>query len=418
MTDTPAGPPPGLLASLRRVNREIWLLFCASFVSWFGTSLTQMYSEIYVFQLTRSNFYVSLVICAVFGVGVLSSALFMRLHKRLDLAAIVYVSELVSGLLLVGLSQIFSRQLVYVYLAIGCVYLAYGFHKPAMQTLIYDLTADKRLIRQINSYRTVITSVAMALGWIVGPFLFRKISFGGLFLVDGATYLASAVLLFLAVRKRRPGGPAEEPEETPSVQLARQRAADPRTNTLVLVGGHAVVCLVFATVTALEMGTMRSVYGLTDRGIGIFFTLWIVAEGLAGFVAMRFARPGSDLPRMVLGWFVFIASATLYPVAGFVPLAGFFFMFAGVVYSAIEIFAQNYIHQSLRPEHHPRLFAQRHLVSNVVNLAFLPLCGFVADRIGVLPTMFSGMGLALGTAALLALVARRGARPPADVSAS
>ncbi len=369
-------------------NTNLLLLLTANFVSCFGIGITQMYSLIYVYERTHSNFYAALQACAIFGSGIVASYLYALRSNHNNLLIVMLVAEICSGIAAIVMAS--STSIYTLYCMLVVIYIFYGFSKPSFQTMLFRLSHDPAHIKNINATSSVLYAVALALGWLVSPLLFSKISFSGLFTLDAATYFISGLFIFVLIAKLR------EDKQLPLQSYAIHEGSESR-NQLSLFNSYfkpanvfifvAVLTIVFAAINGLEMGIFRSVYHLTDDEIGVFFAIWILAGGIAG-LARKIPKVGSySVKYLEITTTLLLISATLFSYSQNVIIGGILYSFCGFLYIYSDIVSNNYIYSQTMSSLHPKYFSTKNLVTNAVMLGSLPVMGYFADAFSISLTM-------------------------------
>jgi hypothetical protein len=374
------------------------LLLASSFVSGFGTSLTQMYSALHVYGLTGSNFAASLLASLMFGAGVVSSLAFLRLRRHLDLIATMWSCEALCALILCVLVLSYHHLLA-VYLGVAAISLAAALFTPCFQSALHTFSNDGADARAVNSAAVATRNAALGLGWLAAPVLFRRLEFRGLLLIDGTTYLASAALI-LALRHHLRPPRVGSTRDLALSKTGRAMGNSVRQNRGILALA-ALVSVIFAAITALEIGTFRSVYHMGDAAIGVLFVLWIVGGAIGGPIYARLTAGLNGARTLLLPFATMVAAAAWFPLAGTTWLAAVSFTATGVCYAAFTILFDSYVHQHVEATNQPRVFSARHAIFNCVMLGTMPLCGHFADVIGIAPTMLTAIGVCAIVGALL-----------------
>jgi hypothetical protein len=371
-------------------NQNICYLLSASFISYFGIGITQMYSLIFIYEKTHSNFYASLQACAIFGSGIVASYLYARHFQHKNLLAVMLIVEILCSI--AALVMTFNNQISILYYMLIVIYLLSGFSKPSFQTMLFRLCDQANHIKDINAMNSVLYTVSLAAGWLASPLLFNKISYSGLFTLNAATYLMSAGIILILILKLK-----NQKNSTIASQSETEKNEPILTNEIIknnfgiynfylLV---AVIGIIFASVNGLEMGIFRNLYHLTDTQIGIFFAIWILAGSLAGLsrhVHLVGSYSTRFLPKAAIS---LLTAATLFSFSNNITAGAGLYLICGFAYAYAEIISNNYIYLNIESESHPKYFGNKNLITNTVMLSILPVIGYLADIFSIAIAMLS-----------------------------
>jgi hypothetical protein len=371
-------------------NLEVLLLLATIFTNAIGLGIIQMYSLIYIFSVTNSNFCAALQGVVVFGSGIVASSFYLYDKKyNCDFISKMLVSELWCFGAILMIAGVTTIWLIYISLAI--VYIAYGFFKPAYQTMLYRVTNPSAVV-QVNAVSTILTNIALALSWLLAPLTFGYLGYRGLFFFAALIHLLSSGYLWLL--KNRVGLDSHlncylASEVTINYrQHSNKLSVDDQNLLPRIIFLITASVIVKATIDALEMGVFKRLYHLSDLLIGLFFSTWIFGGVIAGAVSNLLTDKNFKsswlLRSMVLFllWaaFVFVYSRNKYQ--GLVAYA-----ICGMLYNFIDIYSSNFIYMRTTQAKHSGNFGLKNLVINGVMLICLPGYGMIADSYSLLLTM-------------------------------
>lgn len=182
-------------------NKElsnILLFSVASSISLFGTSVYNFAIGLYVLKLTGSG----LSFATTLVLGILSTILVNPfagvLADRLDKKQLAIITDMLNGLLLIGLYLLtlgynLSLPMIYVTTFLLNVFTTvYGISIEAAKP---NLVSEKRLI-SMNSINKVIQSSSSILGPMIGGIVFAFIDIRYFILINGISFVISALLNF------------------------------------------------------------------------------------------------------------------------------------------------------------------------------------------------------------------------------
>lgn len=175
------------------------LLSIASSISLFGTSIYNFTIGLYVLKLTGSG----LSFATTLVLSILSTILINPFAgvfaDRLDKKILAVITDLLSGLLLIGLYILTKGQslnLLMIYVStffLNVFTTVYGISIEAAKT---NLVSEKRLI-SMNSINKVIESTSSILGPVIGGIVFAFLDIRIFIIINGVSFCISALLQLL-----------------------------------------------------------------------------------------------------------------------------------------------------------------------------------------------------------------------------
>ena len=324
-----------------RGNRNLQLLFGGQVVSAFGDWLYVLALAVLVYDLTGS----ATVVAALTFVRLLPYALFLPfsgvLADRANRKAIMIGADLGRGACMLGLLFVGSAGTVWI--AFPLVFAATvlsSLFKPAMSSVLPPLVGDEEDLVKANSIWTQMDSVSLVLGPALGGVLVLLGVPQAAFLINGLTFLVSAVtLLFLRIpaREAQERPEAGEEESWMSETLAGFRFLFRENEGVLAFLTLAVVSLamVGGAFWTLTVVLAEEAYGLGGEGAG-FLNAAYGAGGLVGGFAAGLLSSRVRLAPAFL-WSA-TASALLFLFLGLSP-AGLLPFAILVIVGAIDIVA-------------------------------------------------------------------------------
>jgi MFS family permease len=324
-----------------RGNRNLQLLFGGQVVSAFGDWLYVLALAVLVYNLTGS----ATVVAALTFVRLLPYALFLPfsgvLADRANRKAIMIGADLGRGACMLGLLFVGSAGTVWV--AFPVVFAATvlsSLFKPAMSSVLPPLVGDEEDLVKANSIWTQMDSVSLVLGPALGGVLVLLGVPQVAFLINGLSFLVSAVtLLFVRIPPREAPERPETAEEEGWMSetlagfrfLFRENEGVLAFLTLALVS-LAMVGGAFWTLTVV---LAEEAYGLGGEGAGFLNAAYGAGGLLGGFAAGLLASRVRLAPAFL--WSA-IASSLLFLFLGLSP-AGLLPFAILVIVGAIDIVA-------------------------------------------------------------------------------
>jgi len=251
--------------------RPVWVVFASTLVNRAG-SMVLSFLVLYLtrerqFSAERAGFLLFL-----YGAGaIVAGPLAGRLADRWGSVPLMRASLFASGamLLLYPLARSFPA-LVAVTVALAMVTESF---RPAAMSFFAETVEPARRKSAFSVYRLGI-NLGMAIGPAVGGIL-ATISFRYLFLVDGGTSLAAAMVLAFAAmpRRTRAKAPASHPAPTTATRLRLSTAAHADPRFLFFLASVLPVCIVFFQhVSTMPLFVVRDL-GFSPRTFGLLFSL-------------------------------------------------------------------------------------------------------------------------------------------------
>ena len=399
-------------------ERNFRLLFAARSISYFGTYLAPIAVAFAVLDLTGSASDTGIAF-ACWTVAQVSTLLVAgvvadRLPRRLVMVgsdvANVCVRLLMGILLLTGNAQIWQ---IFVLQALGGA--ATAFYSPASSGLVPELVRAEHL-QQANAFMGIARYLAFPLGAATGGAIVATIGSGTALIVDGATYLVSALLLTgirLPARVRAAAAPNFLRELREGWQAWTEHTWVWLLNlwiALYFLITYAPFFVLGPYIAKHDLGGAGA-WGtvVTGEGIGA------LAGALVG-LRLRPSRPwvfvGAIFALTSVQSLLLAAHSSFVAIAAAAVIAGFSFSLGSVIY-------ETGVQRAIAPEKLSRVSAYSWMSAMV----FLPLgyalAGPIADAVGMSGYLvFGAVWIVVTTAAVFSVPAVRNYRLPAAAMAA
>ena len=389
-------------------DRDFALVWSSSLVSDTGDWLLMIALPLYVFAATGSALGASTVFLAELLPVLVFGPVLGMLVDRFDHRRTMIALNLAQGLALLPLLLASHERLWIVYLVAAVqAGLAAGL-QPARQALLPRLVPSQQL-GSANSLVAVSDNLARLVGSPLGGIVFATLGLGGVVVMDVASYLVSAVLLFLA----RIDDPAEV---TPAPPIGFLRD---------LAGGIATirrtpplgVVLVIECLAALAQGVFLVLFvvfvvrilGANDTEVGLLRGVQAIGGILGGLVVGLLIRRLST--RTLIGWGFLVFGAIALVTWNFAPMSTvvvvYVALFAAMGIPAIATTAGTItLVQGITPPGSiGRVVAAMSTLGLAAQGVGLVMAGILTDRVGVMPILDAqaALYLACGVLALLFL---------------
>ncbi len=380
------------MLSNRRFVR-LWIGQAASFV---GDAVSMVAVVVLIVQTTGSASAVGGALVARL-LPTLASPLFGVLADRLDRRTILVASDLVRALLAVGL--IFTRDLAVLYALIFLMGAARALFNPTVRAAFPSVVGGGDLTRA-NSLISATFSVSITVGPALGGLLVAGVGVRAAFLLDAATFLFSAALLYHIPLPR-----AES--ESDGGFLSEFRAGlgylAGAGVPLAMVVGAFLTVLATDLATPAEVFLARDTFAAGDAGYGLLVGIWgagmVVGSAATGVL-------GDRIPLLSLYFVSVFAWAVALIGAGLAPLFAVALGALAVAGAAngIDNVATDTILQTRVPDALlGRVFSVRFTGYSAAEAIAYSLGGLLVDASGARQT-YMVSGLATAVAGLLILL--------------
>lgn len=292
--------------------RALWL---AHTLSLLGDQLSRVALSVLVFDRSGSALLTGAVYALTYLPPILGGPLLSGLadlvpRKRLMMACDLVRALLIAALAFPGLPFGALCVLLFAAVLFGSPFTA------ARAAMLPDvLTGDKYVLG--NAITNITMQACQMIGFVVAGAAVATIGTHLALVLDGGTFLLSALVVWLGVHERPL--PPREGNESPSLwSITRDGTkivfGDPRLRTLVM---FAWLCA-FVVVPEGLAAPYAAQFDGRPLTVGILMAAFPTGMALGGFVYSRFVRPTSRL--RVMGWMAMLTCAPLIASALYPPL--------------------------------------------------------------------------------------------------
>ena len=382
--------------SLLRRNRDFRRLYLASVISLGGDWFLLVPLWALVLELTGSPLYVALSFAAMDVPFFLVSPFAGALVDRLDRRKLMVLCDVVRAVLCLGFLLIRDESTVWIMFPVLAVLTSFSaVFDPASSAALPNLV-EERDLPTANALSGSLWGTMLAIGSAAGGLVAAAVGRDAAFLIDAASFAASAILIF---RIRRALAEERHEEHAGVIEAAaetvRYARRDHRVLALLAVkfgfglgaGGLLVLIPVFATdVFHGGDGTLGLL--MSARGIGALVGPFLGRRMLGPRDRQLFTVIGLALATFGLGY-AFLGLATSIAVA--MPLIAMAHLGGGAQWTTSSYGLQRIVPDRIRG----RIFAfDNALITFTFTISGL-VSGYVAERAGPRPT-----AIALGLVAL------------------
>jgi MFS family permease len=306
----------GLRAAFSGLPRPFWFLWSGLLVTRAGNFVLP-FLALYLTEALHLPLRQAGLAIGLYGAGgALAGALGGYLADHIGRRATMLVALVGGGLSMIGLGM--SRQPAVVLPGIFLVALVTEMSRPAMQAAVADLVAPADRVRAFGLVYWVI-NVGFAIGLTLGGLLASR-SFTWLFIGDGVTTLAFALLIAIGVAETRPARTPHPPHEARARAWSEFFAPYRDRQFLLFLALGFLFALVFmqnATTFPVDMtahGISKATYGgvLALNGLVIVVAQPLLSPWLARWSRSHVMAVGAALVGLGFGLNAVVRTPPLY----------------------------------------------------------------------------------------------------------
>jgi MFS family permease len=396
----------GRLSTVFR-NRGYRRLWVARTVSQWGDVVNFVALALLVFDLTGSGLGVAGVVAAEILPVLLFAPFAGVIVDRSSRVRVMVIADLVRAALALGLA-LGQHHVATVYVLAFGLSAGTVFFNPAASSALPSLVDEEELVAANSGIWTAAVLSQIALAPIAGV-LVAEAGFGAAFLVNAASFLASALVL---LRLRLPGQPTPITGRRWLVDSRDGASAITRDATLrALAIGQLLAALSAGATSALLVVLAREHLMTDSRGYGLLLAAIGVGAAVGPLLLVRFIRKPRRLvfvfgPYALRGLVDLVLASTRTLPAASGALAVY-----GVGTSTGAVTFNSLLQASVSDRQRGRVFATFDLLWQLGRLASLLAGGVLADLAGIRAVYYAG-GVLLLAAALAGVSASRNGYAP------
>lgn len=405
-----------MIVTLRQ--RNFALLWFAGLISLAGDWMLLIALPIYIYQLTGSAVAVSIMFIAMRAPSVLFGSLAGVFVDRWDRRKTMLVANLLLALGLLPLLAVRSAEQVWIVYVVALLESTFiQFFSPAENALLPQLVGEEYIVTA-NALNALNNNIARLLGPALGGLAAVTLGLGGVALLDAASFLIAALLVWLISGNYR----ATPAADAPATALGAWRALGHEWLAgLRVIAGSRPVAVLFALVAITSLG--EGVFGVmfvlfvnTVLGGGAQEIGWLMsAQAVGGLLgALLVGRLGGGRPALMIGvagvLFGLIDLAIFnYPAffPGFLPIV-MLFVLVGMPGVAMFTGMNALLQLAVADEYRGRVFGTYGTTGALLAIVGTVLAGALGDRVPVVTVLnIQGLAYVLAGLAVLALLGGR-----------
>lgn len=398
-------------------NRNFLRLFIAQLTSLVGSGVTSIALAAFAYELAGSD--ATVVVGTALMLRILAFVLLSPvagvMADRIDRKRMLVAADLIRVGLLGAFPFITSVGQVYV--LIFAINAVTAFFTPTFEAVLPQVVGLRQYTRAV-SWSRIALAVEAALGPMLAGILIATVGVRWTFWVDGATYLASALLVLGAAvpRAPRPTGPFPWGDFVPQITHGtRVLLREPALRKALLLHFAEAVAGAVAIVT-----TIAYVRDVLQRG-NVAFAIVMVAVGAGSAVVALLlprrserAREGAGGPlgehlryhrwaerSLVVGGAVLAVALLPGMLVPGVLVLGFLWALNGAGQALIAIPSVGLLAEHTAPEERGRAYAAHFALTHLFWLGTYPVSGYLARAVGT-PVTFTAAGAACAVLTLAA----------------
>jgi len=309
---------------------QFWTLTGATFVDQLGGALLFPFFALYVtdhFGVGMTEVGILFFIFASTSVvgSLVSGALTDKLGRRWMLMFGLVFSALSS------LTMAFIDDLALFYVLAGIVGLLSNAGGPAAQAMVADLLPEEKVAEGYGMQR-VSANLAVAIGPAIGGLLATQ-SFLWLFIIDAATSLITAVIVYFLIPETKPEASEDHPEQSITQSFGGyKRVFQDRIFISFLIVSMLTV-LVYTQMNTTLSVYLRDVHGVSLKQFGMLLSMNAAMVVIFQFWITRRISKRSPMMMMAVGTLLYGIGFVMYGVFG----ALIFFIIAMIIITIGEM---------------------------------------------------------------------------------
>ena len=357
---------------------QFWTLTGATFIDQLGGALLFPFFALYVtdrFGVGMTEVGILFLIFASTSVvgSLVGGAFTDKLGRRWMLMFGLVFSALSS------LTMAFIDDLALFYVLAGIVGLLSNTGGPAAQAMVADLLPEDKVAEGYGMQR-VSANLAVAIGPAIGGLLASQ-SFLWLFILDAATSLITAVIVYFTLPETKPEATEDQPEESITQSFGGYKRVFQDRIFIAFLLVSMLTVLVYTQLNSTLSVYLRDVHGVSLKQFGLLLSMNAAMVVIFQFWITRRVSKRSPMLMMALGTILYGIGFAMYGVFG----AIIFFVIAMIIITIGEMITVP-VAQALVVRFSPEDMRGRYMAiygfSWTIPFAFGPLmAGLVIDNL-------------------------------------
>jgi len=392
------------------------------FVSLFGTGMNFAGVTVYVLAKTHSTVQVSFTVILLTLPRLLVPPLGGVLTDRVDRRYLSIILDLGRAAIVISAALLAWRGRLDLWQLYGMVLLlgvGFAIYWSSSLALLQEVIPATQLVSANSAVLIAVQGGMLAAGGLVG-FVYERTGLAGILAIDGATYVLSALCLYLLRRGYFPPQVAPSPALFGSADFgARHAAREPgvladlheglnylRTQPAVLALGLTYACMMAGVISAnvLVVALANNLLHVGARGYGFIESGWALGAVIGGFAAAPLSRQ-RPVQVLVTALFLLALGHAVFPYAGFLAVAILMNAVFGACRAIGAVLTQSSILASVPNRLMGRTQSAFAFMATVLQVVMSFMLGWLAEHAG-LQLAFLLLGAIYGAALVAALRVR------------
>lgn len=380
-------------------DRRFLRLWAALSQSRLGTVINLVALTLYVYDKTQSGAAVGTLQMVMAAPSVIVGLFAGIVVDRCDKKWVMVVSDIVRGLLFLGIALIPSIPVIYV--VVFASSLVGLFFAPAYLSSL-PLLIDKQHLMEANSLSEMTSQVVQIIGPGLAGIIYVQWGFVCICALNTATYMISAAVIMTvdipSGRQEhgcRVGVKGTIRDIIEGFQLIRSNGVAKwmaLAGSGLHLGGGAIVVLMIMFVKDVLHGS-SAVYGMILSAMAI--------GSVCGAIATWFRRGLKETAVLKVSFVALGVSALFVSLSSAIWLALLLFAIIGIAQTTIGISVNTLLQQHLPGAAMGRTFATLGAITQVCRLLSMGAGGFIADVVGIRSVYIVGSAIILFTAVMV-----------------
>jgi DHA3 family macrolide efflux protein-like MFS transporter len=388
-------------------KRNFFLLWFGQVISQFGDRLTQMALIGLVYRFQQSSAVglakiMSLPIVAVFLISPIAGVYVDRWNKQ----KIMYLSDFLRAIFIVAIPLLafYLQSLSVTYVLIFLSFCIGRFFIPAKLAIVPELV-DEDQVLLANSLVSTTAMIAAVLGFGLGGFIVEKMGVTWAFMIDGGTFLLSALAIRLMSLREKKGFRAVEllyAGKDAFTHVKKDFISEMKEGLTYLFKtketryAAKMFSLLFSCIGALYVVFIvfiQKTFNTITSDLGLF----AVASGIGLFVgSLLYGRLGRNWPvsrvinvsLMIVSLYLigFVSILRFYPIKLFALFSCFML---GFLSSPMVIGINTLVHNESQNEYWGRVFSSLEVVIHLAFIVCMFIASFLAERFSAFTIIIS-----------------------------
>lgn len=360
-------------------KRNYLLLWCAHIVSEAGNWLTFIAITVLAYQITGSGLAVSGVFIARAIPTLFLAPIAGVIVDRWNRKAILVISDVARGTLV--LTLLIIHDLSFVYVVVGLTAIADLFFQPARSALIPNLVEERNLIAA-NALLAFGSDALSIIGPALAGAIVTRMGIRGAFILDAISFWLSAIMIAaMSVLSMQSKGVSfrikqEWAEALSFIRIHRSILLLVMISALVMLGGGAlnVLLIVFANE---HLGVGDNGFAWLVSALGVGFVAGSLLMGIVGKRLSQRSWLSSSLLALGLVPIVWSLSYNNFPLALGVAVVN------GIANSVFNIVIEAFLQTYVPDEVLGKVLSLSNQLMTITSLISMSVAGWLSDIIGV-----------------------------------